>query len=91
MTTLLKNIFELNGLTQTEVAHQTGVAQDRLSQLMNGKAKPSKSESEKLTKWFETDINHLLSQIKCFSCHGPYLFNIWLNFLSYCFRKQLRI
>jgi len=23
---------------------------------------------------------HLLSQIKCFCCHGPYLFNIQSNF-----------
>ncbi len=63
MANLLKHLFETTGLTQMELAGQTGVPQCRLSLLMNGKVtRPYGSEKEKLEKWSGSNINFLLGE-----------------------------
>ncbi|MBI5376663.1 MAG: helix-turn-helix transcriptional regulator [Candidatus Schekmanbacteria bacterium] len=47
---LLKNIIRRSGMTQGEIARETGVSASRLSRIIHGYTKPRKEEEEALSR-----------------------------------------
>ena len=60
---LIQKIMDTFDLTQERLALSSGVLQYRLSLITNNKARPSKTEKEKLERYFQTDSNILLGEI----------------------------
>ena len=60
---LMQKVMEAFDLTQERLAASSGLAQYRLSLITNNKARPSKTEKEKLERYFQTDSNILLGEI----------------------------
>ena len=60
---LIQRIMEDYNLTQQRLAQGCGVAQYRLSLLLNKNTSPSRTEKEKLERYFVTDTNILLGDI----------------------------
>ena len=61
---LIQKIMEDYEITQERIAASSGVAQYRLSLISNGKVQPSKTERAKLERYFETQTEILLGDIK---------------------------
>lgn len=59
----LKELMDINHLTQTELAEKVGLKQKNISDYLNQIAKPSLDALQKLSDYFNVDMGYFLSEL----------------------------